>query len=421
MTALCAAELHDPWLTGVEALHVTGSNGKGSVCAMAGTILAGLGLRAAVYTSPHLERLAERLVHLDPEPREIPDAELDLALDEALARVHAYQERHPGDRVARFEALTCAALVHLCRTRPEALVLEAGIGGRLDATRVVPGRVVGLTSVDLEHTGLLGGTLELIALDKADLCPDRGVLVHGPLDPELRRRLAGALEVRGVELTAARQVCQVERTAQAPGGTQLDVRLDGRRLEGLSLPLLGRHQVDNAALAIALVRRWLELERPDLLGPGLEQAIRSGLARVRCPGRLERVLASPEVLVDLAHTPAAIQALVAAVHQLPGHGQLVLVTGVSHDKDRRAILGPLLGLADRVICTCAAERGAPADEICRLAREMAPELLVSSSPTVPGAVALALETARAEGMRVLVAGGLFLAAEARAVLRAAGR
>jgi dihydrofolate synthase/folylpolyglutamate synthase len=416
MAALCEPELEDPWLAAVDAIRVTGSNGKGSVCAITAALLEAFGLRTAVYTSPHVVAFNERLV-IGGEP--IAEELMEAAVSEAMDRVDDSLAKHPHDLVAGFEALTCAAIIHMTRIRPQAMVIEAGIGGRLDSTRVIPGGIVGLTSVDLEHTGLLGPTRELIALDKADLCPDNGVVVCGVDDEDLLRRLEGHLRVRKVELVRAAHACPVREVVLEAGGSRLDMSLGGQLVEDLFLPMAGRHQIANAQLAVGLVRRWLLRNRPRLLEAGLEERLRKGLADSRIPGRFELIHQEPDVLIDLAHTPAAIHALVETVRATLSDRRLLLVTGVSADKDKEAVLSPLLPIAHRVICTAAAERAGPVEEIHELVTRLRPGIGAVIEPSVPRALAAALEIARREGMSILVAGGLFLAAEARAVLRSA--
>lgn len=407
MLDLCGEPMRSAWFRDLDAIKVTGSNGKGSVSAMTASILGAAGVDAGLYTSPHLFDFRERIV-LGGEPISGRD------LADGVARFERERQRyareHPGDEVGAFEAFTAIALDCYARRRPAALVVEAGIGGRYDSTRVFPGRLTALTSLDLEHTALLGRTLEEIAYDKADLASEGSTLVLGSLPPEMRRRLGAYGRLRRLEVVAADDVCAVGRVEAATSGTRLDLEIDGRRWQQVELALLGEHQVANARVAVVLATRWLARHRP---GADVEAAVRRGLAGVRWPCRLEKVHRDPDVFVDAGHTPGAVDALAASLAGLLSGRRVLLVTGVSRDKDVEGIVTRLLPVAAEVIATRAHHRGAPAAEVAAVARERAPELPLDVAETIEEALASALPRAGREGMTVVVAGGLFLAAEAK--------
>ncbi|MBY0431344.1 MAG: hypothetical protein K2Q10_09110, partial [Rhodospirillales bacterium] len=192
MLALCG-----DLLDGLDALKVTGSNGKGSVSAMSAAILRALGFDTGLYTSPHLRRFNERIVL---NGAAITDDDLQASATWLRGRLAGYAADHPGDQPSAFEAFTLLALHHYARTRPAALVAEAGLGGRFDPVRVLPGRCAALTSLDLEHTDLLGKSLDLIAYDKADIVSHGGVLISAPLAGDLERRLEAYCRLRDVTL-----------------------------------------------------------------------------------------------------------------------------------------------------------------------------------------------------------------------------
>ncbi len=405
-----------PWMAGLDAIKVTGSNGKGSVCAMSAAMLDALGVRAGLYTSPHLRSFHERIV-VGGAP--ISDADLARSVAWLEERAAAHHAAHPGDTIGAFEAFTALAMHHFAEVRPGALVVEAGIGGRYDSTRVVPGSIVALTSVDLEHTRLLGDTTDLIAYDKIDLCPDGGVLVAGALDPELYRRVAAYCELRRIRLVSAPHASVIHGVALGASHMTVDVEIDGLRLRDLRVALQGPHQVINAIVAVLLVREWASRHRPGLGASELSAAVRGGLSAVRWPGRFERVHADPEVFVDVGHSPDAIDVLVRTVRGALAGRRLVLVTGVSHDKAVEPIVARLVAVADEVICTRAHHKGSPVAEIERIVRAAAPGLRVGVAATIEEAMSEAVRRAKEEGATVLVGGGLFLAAEATEAL--AGR
>jgi dihydrofolate synthase/folylpolyglutamate synthase len=415
MRWLCRQLLDGPWMPALDAIKVTGSNGKGSACAMIAAILGELGVKCGLYTSPHLLAFQERIV-VDGQP--IADPDLAAAIRWVLARRDEYGASHPGDSVGAFEAFTALALLHFAQARPAALVLEAGIGGRHDSIRIVPGNLVGLTSLDLEHTEVLGPTLEAIARDKAGLCPPGGVLVlGGGIEPAVRRRLLSHCRRRDVRVLDAVERMR-PRALELEGGRMfVDLDCDGERWARVEIGLLGRHQAENAAVAILLVREWLARHHPGTGPRQLEQAVRRGLAGVRWPARFQRISRAPEVFADVGHTPGAMACVAETAGAVLGGRRIVLVTGVSYDKRVEQVMAPLLALADHVICTRAYHKGAPADAIAAIARRRRPEIPVEVQPRIEGAVARAVELAGSHGMSVLIAGGLFLAIEAAQALR----
>ncbi len=414
MEALCREVRAGSWMAGLDALKVTGSNGKGSVCAMAASVLGALGIRHGLYISPHLIRFHERMAV---NGRRIADPELAEAIDWLLERLETYEREHPGDRIGAFEAFTAIALRWFESVQPETVVAEAGIGGRFDPVRIVPGSSVGLTSLDLEHTEILGSTLELVAYDKADLCPDGGELVLGEADEEVLRRLEAYCRLRGIRPIRACEEMRPLKVRHADARTIVDFALAGGRLDGVEIGLLGLHQVSNTAVAAVLVRNWLARHRPGLAAGDFETALRRGLADVEWPGRLQRILRDPEVFIDVGHTPGAVAALVEAVRSILTDRRLLLVTGVSYDKQVESIVARLAPLAARIVCTRAYHKGSPVRRIEEIVRRVRPEVPVSVEERIEDAMALAVDVARREGMTVLVAGGLFLSIEAAQSLR----
>lgn len=408
------AALDGAWWRGLDAIKITGSNGKGSTSAMVAAILRALGLRVGLYTSPHLRRFNER-IDLCGVP--IADAPLEHSAAWALSRVEAYERGHPGDLFGAFEAWTAMALHAFARAAVDVVVAEAGIGGRHDATRVIPGQTCGLVSIDREHTALLGPTEEAIALDKADLCPIGGELVVGPLDAGLHRRLQAHARSRSIRLHGPRDV--VRRVVGRPSlaGTRVQLGVEGLDLGTLSIRAPGEHQIDNAVVAVMLVQRWLRRHRPGLAPARRVRAVTEALAGLQLPGRIEQIHEDPPVVIDVGHTPAAVTRTARTLASRLGAARVLLVTGVSADREAEPILTPLVGLAHRIIATQAHHRGAEVARIAAILGRLAPDRPCESAPTPADAMRRALAYARAEGMTVVVGGGLFLAMEAAAAMR----
>ncbi len=402
------------WLAGLDAIRVTGSNGKGSVAVMVERILDAAGVDAGLYTSPHLFDFRERIVRGgQPISAEALQASASVVVEEL--RRHAAE--HPAEQVGAFEATTALALDYFHRVRPETVVAEVGLGGRYDPVRLFQGRWNVLVSLDLEHTALLGTTLGEIADDKAQLAEPGSALFVGVVPQAILRRLREDGEPRGVEVVAASEVCTAERTSYEDGRMRVDLTYGGERWDGVEVALLGEHQARNAALAVAVAGRWLERHRPGMDRTELLRAVRRGLAAVRWPCRLERLGEDPPVYVDAGHTPAALAALAESVRKLLAGEKVVLVVGVSADKDVAAIVTPLLPLARRVIATRARQRGGSAEAVAEVVRKHAPELRLDIGDDLGRALAAGRDAARREGRTVLVAGGLFLAAEAATILQ----
>jgi dihydrofolate synthase / folylpolyglutamate synthase len=368
------AGLGDPH-EAVPVVHVAGTNGKGSVSAMIESIARAAGLSTGLYTSPHLCRFAER-IRLDGEP--ISDERFASAL-------RAVIERCPPD-LTFFESFTVAAFVAFREAAVDLAVVEVGLGGRLDATNVVSAPVAtAITSIALDHTELLGGSLELIAAEKAGILKRGAPVAIGPLEPE-------ALAV-------------VKRVARDVGAGPV-VRCEALPA-GAHVGLSGPHQRQNAgvaaAVAHALAARW----------PAMPPAIGAGLARVAWPGRFERLERDGVMLVlDCAHNPHGAEALVRAVHDAWPQwdpDRATLVFGALADKDYCAMLRLLAPLAARRIYTSPQGRApASADELARI---MPGAHVEPAAEAVRRAIA-----ASREGERVVVAGSMYLIGEVRAAL-----
>jgi dihydrofolate synthase/folylpolyglutamate synthase len=305
------------------SIHVVGSNGKSSTVRMIAAVLERHGLRTGTYTSPHLRSFAER-IEVGEEP--VPDSDFAAAVTRvAHAAALVNRTAAPDDRVTQFEALTAAAYHELARRGVEVAVVEAGLGGRWDATNVIPSKVQVVTSIGLEHTRWLGPTLADIASEKLDVVRDHATVVVGPLPAEAE--------------AVAEQVA-AERHA-----TLVHAPLDVGPVPGRAL---GRFQRQNFAVARAAAEAFL--------GSLDERAVAAAAAEVVVAGRLELVSGNPEgggplVFHDGAHNPAGAEALAEALPEVVGDRRLVAVIGVLDDKDAAAMLSAILPLADAAVFT----------------------------------------------------------------------
>jgi dihydrofolate synthase / folylpolyglutamate synthase len=302
------------------SIHVVGSNGKSSTVRFIAAILERHGLRTGSYTSPHLRSFRER-VEVAEEP--VPEADFAAAVERA-AHAAALVDRtaEPDDRVTQFEALTAATYHELARRGVEVAVIEAGLGGRYDATNVIPSKVQVLTTVSLEHTRWLGPTRTDIAEEKLAVVPQNGTLVIGDLDP--------AVLVVAERVAAERHARLIHHALPA---------------EDLPLRAAGGFQRGNFALAATAAEAFL--------GRPLERAaLEAAAAETVVPGRLEVVSDNPLTVLDGAHNPSGAQALAASLDDvLDACRPRVAVIGVLDDKDAAGMLEALLPEIDRVVFT----------------------------------------------------------------------
>ena len=374
-------------------LHIAGTNGKGSVAAMLSAVLTRAGYPVGLFTSPHLVDFRERFRLRD---REISQARV-LSLINQVCRV--VDGREPP---TFFEFVTAMALLYFYQEKAAPIILEAGLGGRLDATNIVQPMVSVITNISRDHEDHLGKGLLAIAGEKA------GIIKAGaPLVTYARQKsVLNLVRRRCRELEAPLYVGGADfRTRGGPGGRFIYQGMH-RTLQGLSLSLKGRHQYRNAALALAV----LEL-LPDLGFAISETAIREGLQNTWWPGRLEQLTQDPRILLDGAHNPAAALTLSQALKQARPNGRLLLVMGIMADKEVDTILARLLPLAQTVIFTQPQYFRAATTE--DLARRAAPyNLEILEVPRVAAAIQKAQSLAGPQD-RIVITGSLFTVGEAK--------
>ena len=370
------AELGDPQRA-FPAVHVTGSKGKGSVAAMTQALLTGHGVRTGLFTSPHLESYRERM-QVDGRPIP-PDA-----VQEAVDRVAGVAARMERDGLLTraptfFELTTAVALDWFAREKVEAAVVEVGVGGRLDATNVLDSRVGVVTTIELEHTEILGPTVEAIAAEKAGIFHAGMLGVVGELPPTALAVVEGATARLGIGLwRLGTEVRVVDRTLAEDGQT-FAVRVPGRTIEAIDLPLQGRFQPGNAALAIGALVRFAPAVGVD---PD-ERRLRSALAKVRWPGRLDRVARRPDLFYDVAHTPESARAIAQSLGEmfpLADPSENAVVFGCLRGKRVAPILDALAPLARTIVVVpIRSERAIPVSELRALASGRFPRIVEARS------------------------------------------
>lgn len=373
-------------------VHIAGSNGKGSTAAMLASVLTAAGLKTGLYTSPHLWRFHERF-QVDGVP--IPGEELVEIAVQVLAAAEDETE---------FELMTAIGMVHFLRSKCDIVVLETGLGGRLDSTNIIPSpEAAVITHIGLEHTELLGDTLDKIAAEKA------GIIKEG---------CSVVLYEQGFDLYGLfEEICRFRysRLALAGSPVVLSSGLEGQtftyRGSGpYHIALLGEHQISNAAVVLETVKvlrqRGWEIS---------EAALARGLEEARWPGRLELAWNSPNVILDGGHNPQCMEALARSLRGLYPEKKLLFLTGVLADKDYPAMMGELLPLAKEFFTIT------PDSPRAMSAQELADYLRGRGGRAAPcGTVREALDQvlAAAEPQDVVcVTGSLYMIGEVRHLLR----
>jgi dihydrofolate synthase/folylpolyglutamate synthase len=421
---LLLARLGNPQ-DGLKIVHLAGTKGKGSTAAMIAAVLTAAGYRSGLYSSPHLDRVEERLA-IDGAPCSRDElAELVAELQPVVASLDAADGGDPSNRPTYFEIVTALAWMHFARRRVQAAVIEVGMGGRLDSTNVCRPLVSVITTISFDHTQQLGNTLAAIAAEKAGIVKPGVPLVSGVITPEPRAVIAESARASGCRLAqlgrdfdfAYRPPRNLER-AEAPAEMDFLPATGGplEEMRGLKLSLIGAHQAANAAVGLAALG---ELRHRGFEIP--ERAVREGLARVRWPARIEVLSRRPAVVLDAAHNVASAEALVQALDESFAVRRRLLVFATTRDKNVRGMLEVLLPRFDELILTryWSNPRGVPPEDLLRAASELSAlgprsaALHVCPDPAV--AWRLAGERALADDL-VCIAGSFFLAAEIRAAM-----
>jgi dihydrofolate synthase/folylpolyglutamate synthase len=392
------AQLGDPHRQ-YPSVHIAGTKGKGSTTALIESILRAAGYRTGMYTSPHLHTFRERMC-LNGAP--IPEDEVIRLMD----RLRPMLAERPELTV--FEIITALAMLYFAECGVDWGIFEVGLGGRLDATNVLSPEVTTITSVSMDHIKVLGDTLGAIAREKAGIIKPDTPVVSAPQMPEAAKEIKRVAAEHNAPLTwVGRDWRWTRRAADAHGQRfELDGSPSWLCYPDLSLPLLGRHQLENAAVAVATI----EVLHQNVVNIPT-QAIRDGLRAVQWPGRLEVLSANPLLVVDGAHNHYSMETMLGTLGDYLDFGRLMVVFGASQSHLPDQLLQALRPHAQRLFLTQANHpKATPLDALQELADAM------GFSATIHASVETALGAALAEaapGDLVLATGSLFVVAEAR--------
>lgn len=348
------AQLADPHLA-VPVVHIAGSKGKGSTCAMLESCLRSSGYTTGLFTSPHIVDARERVrINGQMVSKEV----FDESLRECRDAADAIAEKH--GHATYFELMTALAFVTFAQQAVDIVIMETGLGGRLDCTNVVAPTVVGLTSIQLEHTDVLGDTLEEIAGEKAGIMKAGVPAVSVPQDEGVVKVFRDRAQEVGCELTVLGEdmlySCRFQSGTVNGPHPRVCIGQGEGCFEHMSVPLLGEHQGANCGLALAIVMVLREhgFDLP-------ERQIIAGLSHTKRDGRLELIKDRPKIMIDGAHTPDSVRETLNAVAQQVEFDSLVIVFGCSADKQVDGMLEELLVRADKVVFTAASSNARAMD------------------------------------------------------------
>ncbi|WP_062297325.1 bifunctional folylpolyglutamate synthase/dihydrofolate synthase [Demequina maris] len=398
-----------------KVVHLTGTNGKTSTARMTESLVREHGLRTGLFTSPHLTSVRER-IQIDGEPIASEDfVRLWLDVAPIVHMVDARSLEAGGPRMSFFEVLTVLALAAFADAPVDVAVVEVGMGGVWDATNVVDGEVSVITPIGLDHQQWLGDSLVDIAAEKSGIIKEGAAVVIAEQSESVLPVLESAIAERGARAYWEGEALEVMERQPGVGGQLVTLRTPAATYADIFVPLYGAHQAHNALLALAAVELLLAAGGEPVSLSG--EAVEAGFAQVSSPGRLEAVRTSPLILVDAAHNPHGIDAMVDALEESFAFETLVGVVGVLADKDAEGILAALEpALAHVVVTASPSPRAIPVEDLERIAIAVFGEDRVTATGSVPDAIDAAVQRAERDndlGAGVLVVGSITLVAETR--------
>ena len=394
----------------LKTIHIAGSKGKGSTCAIVTEILKFAGYRVGLYTSPHLLDVRERIRILAGgwrlEAQGIGDFEgaiVEEEFVELIERIEGVAERFRDHqelgRLSFFEILTAVAFLYFKEKGVDFAVLETGLGGRLDATNVTQPIMCGITNISKEHTDKLGDSLEAITREKAGIIKAKGSVVSTLQEKEVMdviRKVCEEKEAKLLELGNDIKYSIIESNAF---GQVFNLDVPGYSYKGLEINLIGRHQVENAALAIGMLKGSIDVG---------ESAVRAGLKGVSWPGRLQVIQREPFLILDGAQNVASIKAVLSSIKEIFRYKRLICIFGISSDKDIKGVSAEVDRVSDMMILSCSQnERAVSPGSL----KEYFSKPRVEVRDSVNEALGLGLRIARKEDL-ILVTGSLYVVGEA---------
>ncbi len=394
---------------GFLTIHVAGTNGKGSVCAMLSSILSAAGYKVGLFTSPHILSFRERIGVGE---ELISEEEICHHLAKLLPIMEGMQADPVLSHPTFFEIVTVLAVDYFAARKVDIAVMETGMGGRLDATNALPSRIQVITTIGLEHTGYLGNSIEEIAREKAGIIKEGATVVVGEEDETALGVIrAVAAEKHARILRFGEHVRFLNRRVKFPV-QRLHVLTPQKRYDNVALPLLGQHQAVNCCLTVAAVE---EVERCGFAIAS--DSIRRGIRGTRWPGRFEVIPGSPNCILDAACNPHACKALAQTLEEVVKASPLALIFGVLRDKDYKRMCEILFPLADNIILTQPrSQRALSVQELRDAVASIPSDNPIHAFVDVAEAIAYASELSPLSESFVCIAGSNYLLGPARKAL-----
>jgi dihydrofolate synthase/folylpolyglutamate synthase len=389
----------------LRAIHIAGTNGKGSVAAYCASILQCAGYNVGRYTSPHLVRFEERIVI---NGKQISEANLVRYVEKIKPIAAQIAQENQGMHPTFFEVTTALALDYFAQSQVDFVVLEVGMGGRLDATNVVDAKVAIITNITFDHMQYLGDTLTKIAYEKAGIIKPGAKVITGAAGEALTE-IQRLCEERNAELIVYPQDIAYQEDLDANELRQFTIATKQNIYPHLKIKMLGRYQYINATLAIAGIEALQSLYNIDCTS-----AITAGLEQTFWPGRLEMVQTNPMIVLDGAHNVAGVESLRTALLNEFKYENLYLIIGIANDKESQKMLELLCPLAKEVIITTArTHRAIPPETLLPFAQPVSKQVAIVK--TIPDAIQYAFKIAGKNDL-ICIAGSLYVVGEARETL-----
>ena len=393
-----------------DSVIVAGSKGKGSICLFLSSILRMENLKVGLYTSPHLLDVRERIQVNGLWINEGRFAEY-LTRFKKLLEEYSWRKNPP----TYFEVLTALAFCQFKELKVQLAVLEVGLGGLYDSTNVAESKVVGLAPISLEHTDKLGKTIAKIAVQKCGIIKGRETVVSSSQSPEAAQVIEAACRDREAEIIRVGKEIRVQERDFTEDIQRFDVKTPWGNFYDLETRLRGRHQLENAAVAVGLAK-VIEKRIPRMSIS--EEAVRQGVLDARWPGRLEKIADRPRVVLDGAHNVNSIRKMLEGLKRHFRFSDLILVFGSSSDKDVEGMIREVLSEANCLIVTQSSHpRATPAQKIATYIENSGKEIFVE--PSAKNALAKARSLADSEDL-IVVTGSLYLVGEIRQQLFGSG-
>ena len=399
------------------SIHLTGTNGKTSTARMIDSLLRAFGLHTGRYTSPHLETVRER-ISFDGEP--ISERRF-VATYREISPLAELVDGKSNEPLTYFDLTTALAFAAFADAPVDVAVVEVGLGGAEDSTNVLGAGVCVITPIGLDHTEWLGDTITDIALAKSGIIHTNATVISAAQPEEAVEPLLERCAEVGATIAREGLEYGVLRRTIAVGGQVLSLQGLGGVYDEVFVPLHGAHQAQNAAVALAAVEAFLGAGANRQLDV---ERVREGFAAASSPGRLERVRNAPTILLDGAHNPHGMTAMVTALQEEFAFSRLVAVVGVLADKDAAALLELLEPVVDAVVVTRnSSPRAMPAEELGRLAAEVLGPDRVEVATDLPDAIEAAVALAESDvpgelsGVGVVITGSVVTVADARRLLK----